>query len=348
MLLRYHRHAPPPCVVAFAALLSLSIWTGCGSPAGQQNLVEGMAERPDTDSDAMPPALTSSDGEPMEATETGGTSGPPATTSGAPHLELEWVTGSGGSSSTSEVTSSTETDSTGASPGSELEQLSDEFEDAASLSAWTILSEYEGLDLSHEALDIDQSSPGKLTVIPLTGGWFESFMGPFLFKEVTGDFMVETLVIAGSRSNIDAPPTSFYNSAGLLVRDPASPPVQNWVTHNVGMQSDIGVATENKSTVDSTSHLRLFPGLHQGRLRICRVGSVLIMARRLDDESEFIETTRYDLGFPETVQVGLIANGWNSLWREPDFQQTPDLVAEFEYIRFYEILEESECLEPRR
>lgn len=224
-------------------------------------------------------------------------------------------------------------------------EVSDEFDDPATLDEWTRLSDVEGTEAPYDVLDIDESAEGRLTLIPRAGGWYNDFSGPFLFKTYRGDFILETSVLAGNVADLDAPPTENFNSAGLMLRDPASGTyTENWVIHNVGMQNGAGVATETKTTTDSVSALLLFPGPNRGRLRICRFGDQIIMARKLDGESEFTETHRYTRDFPDTMQVGMMSNGWNSLGPEPDFQRTPDVHAEFDYVRFYPTSDESLCL----
>ncbi len=253
----------------------------------------------------------------------------------------------GGTTSTDETSSDSNADSSGGDtgiPDGVIPGLSDEFDDAATLPDWTRRHEAEGTEAGYSTLDIDTSTAGHLTFVPTTGGWFGDFIGALLFKEVSGNFMVETSVAAVNQDGSGGPPTMGYNSAGVLVRDPASVPgAQNWVVHNVGFQDTI-IATEGKTTTNSASILELIEGSNSGRLRICRIGEALILTRRLDDEASFTETHRFTRSFPDTVQVGLTVNGWNSTGSAPNFDREPDLRAEFDYIRFWEIDTEAECL----
>lgn len=225
--------------------------------------------------------------------------------------------------------------------------LSDEFDDASTRSRWRLWQDVSGEDPRHELLDIDQTHPGMLTIRPRAGGWYAEHEGPLLYKLVDGDFLVETWVAASKVGDPDAPPDQPYNSAGLLVRDPNHAPGRdNWVMYNVGRQ-DGRVASEGKTTVDSQSVLELVEGARQGRLRICRLGSQLVLARQLDGEAAFTVTQRYDRGdLPGTLQVGTIVNGWNSLGPEPNLDVAPDLEATFDYVRFSRPTTEADCTAP--
>lgn len=210
-----------------------------------------------------------------------------------------------------------------------IEGLSDEFDSAASRADWNFLNE----TTLASTVDFDTSNPGTLTVVPRQGGWFEDDQGPFVYKMVTGDFVVQTHVNARNTSNRNAAPTQGFNSAGLMARDPAS--VQggeNWVMYNLGYQES-GVAAEGKSTRDSVSWLFFEPAPHVGTLVLCRLGGTFHMWLKLDGETSWTETHRFTLGdsnrpaptMPDTLQVGVIANGFNG---------PPDITAEFDYVRF--------------
>jgi hypothetical protein len=95
------------------------------------------------------------------------------------------------------------------------------------------------------------------------------------------------------------------------------------------------VGSEGKTTVGSQSTLELVDGPFHGRLRICRVGSAIVLARMLDGETVWRVMNRYDRGdMPEDLQVGMIVNGWNSSGPEPDLSRAPDVEATFDYVRF--------------
>jgi hypothetical protein len=220
---------------------------------------------------------------------------------------------------------------------SALIAMSDEFDDPATLSNWRLLHVEESRPAQHSTLAIDTVDSGRLTLVPVHSGWYADGTGPFLFKEITGDFVVQIHVNAGNVENHDIAPTREYNAAGILVRDPDSVSGdQDWLAFNLGYQSNQnGVGTEGKTTVDSVSTLYLNPGARSGRLSLCRLGNTYHMLRWLDDESSWTEVhtfTRADL--PDRVQVGMMANGWTP---------PPDLYATFSWIRFAPAQSMSDC-----
>ena len=286
--------------------------------------------------------MQASDTEGTDTTETAPTTG---ATSGDPTSDSDSDPGTDAASA-SATTSGSETEG---DTQPDFEGFSDEFDDPATLERWTRRHEAEGGAVPYATLDIGQTHAGRLTIVPTAGGWFNDFDGPFLYKPVEGDFVVEVQVWAQSLSSPGQAPMNLYNSGGLMVRDPDhGDGNENWIIHNVGRQSmEVGVATEGKTTTDSSSVLELIPGTWSGRLRICRLGSAFILTRMLDDENTFTQTHRYERAdMPQMVQLGLMANGWNSNGSMPDFDVEPDVEASFEYIRLWRPDSEADCTAP--
>ena len=226
--------------------------------------------------------------------------------------------------------------------------LSDEFDDASTLSNWRIWHKVKGVDATHDLLDISTSHDGMMTLRPKAGGWYADNESPFIYKMIRGDFMVEIQVNAAHRERADDPPDEQFNSAGMMARDPASVPGRaNWVMFNTGRQLGEQVASEGKTTVNSESTLELIDGPHHGLLRMCRVGAALVLARQLDGETSFSVVHRFDRSdLPTDLQVGLVAGAWNTSAENPDTSRTPDLEATFDYIRFSAIATEADCTAP--
>ncbi len=224
--------------------------------------------------------------------------------------------------------------------------LSDELDDPATLSRWRQWDQVQGEDPSYEHLDLAQSNPGRLTLRPKAGGWYGSYQGPFIYKMVRGDFRVETWVSAAKLGNPEAPPDEQFNSAGLMVRDPETGPgFDDWVMVNTGRQLGTLVGSEGKTTVGSQSTLELVEGSFRGRLRICRTGPTVVLARMLEGETQWRVLNRYDRpDLPADVQVGMVATGWNTSEQQPDLGRTPDLEATFDYVRFSGAAGESDCV----
>jgi len=275
---------------------------------------------------------------------TGGTGG--ASTAGTGGAETTGSGGTGAAATTSAGGGGAETTGsggTGGMTGDDLAALSDEFDAAQTLSEWKILSEELGLEAPYELLDINATVAGKLTVVPTVSAWFEDLMATFVYKEVSGDFVVEVDVGAFDKDTQSGPPNQVYNSAGMLIRDPASAlGEQNWLMYNIGYQADY-IGVEGKATRSSESELHLFPtgGAHTGRLRMCRTGNVVRMLRRLPGAVDWTQTHSFPESFPatpaftlpDTVQVGMIDNAY----------LVADLRAEFEYIRFARVMTEADC-----
>lgn len=206
---------------------------------------------------------------------------------------------------------------------------SDEF-NVDSLSDWSLRHVVEGTAAQFTTLDINQTTPGKLTIIPLqTPGWFGDADAPLVFKTLSGNFSVHTHVIADSVSSPGQPPTSNFNSAGLMARNPtgASSP-ENYIMLNIGRQDGripTGVGSETKTTENSSSQLFIDQGSHIGELVLCRIGTQFISYRRLTSDADWIQTTTFVRpDMPGSLQVGLIVNA---------FSAPADLRAEFDFIR---------------
>jgi len=229
----------------------------------------------------------------------------------------------------------------------DIGELNDEFDDASTLSCWFRNDEEEGTPAEFSTVDIDASTQDHLTLFPTPSGWFRDQDGPFFYKQVAGDFMVEVQVEATSLDDFSQPPSLPFSSAGILVRDPASstlPNNENWVMYDVGRQQ-VFVGTEGKTTVQSDSDLILQEGPNSGRLRICRIGTTVILARRLAGELEFTERHVFDRpDFPDLLQVGMCATAFNVNGVRPDLTIEPDLRAAWDYVRYSSIETEADCL----
>lgn len=244
-----------------------------------------------------------------------------------------------------------------ADTGPSLASLSDEFSSAATLSLWSNLH-----PSRVQTLDIGASAAGHLTITPIAlaqNAWYSDSYAPLIYKNVTGNFVVETSVRIGRRTDMALAPTGQFNQAGFVVRDAAgtSPGAQRWVMYNIGYQ-DSAVAREVKTTRNgspatlSTLYLNNTPaGSTVVRLRVCRIGSTFHFFHRHPSESAFVEeqytaTTRVSgngasmptpgtssgmplrflrTDLPATLQVGVMTGTWAA---------PHDARGEFDYVRF--------------
>ncbi|MBL0939366.1 MAG: serine hydrolase [Gemmatimonadaceae bacterium] len=227
---------------------------------------------------------------------------------------------------------------------------SDEFSDASTLANWQRFDAVEGWPSKTRRAEIKD---GMLVLEPATSGWYADFQAPFLFKDVTGDFIAETRIRAtGIGHDI---PQALWSLTGLMVRAPRAggmaswtPNTENWLFITTGIAARPGQPViETKTTVNSQSELKLHdiaPGWVE--LRLARRGAKFFLAFRQGENpnGEWQTLATFDrLDLPSTVQLGINAyTDWNStlhLQNDPKrFNSTPltgspDLLVNVDYIR---------------
>ncbi|MCB1202618.1 MAG: Ig-like domain-containing protein, partial [Verrucomicrobiae bacterium] len=100
----------------------------------------------------------------------------------------------------------------------DLAPLSDEFDDPDTITNWLRNEEVEGWGGSKlEQWDIDTTAPGQMRLMPYSSSWYEDFTGAYVYKEVTGDFVLTTRLDVTNRAG-SGRPNSDYSLAGLMVR----------------------------------------------------------------------------------------------------------------------------------
>lgn len=230
----------------------------------------------------------------------------------------------------------------------DLAALSDEFDNPDTLSDWLLLSESEGWIDMLKTLEIDPDE-GHLTIEPDASGWFEEYHGGYLYKEVTGDFIVTArLWSKGTETDIV---NQTWSLAGLMARVPRDdtpetwqPGLENWLFITTGVATDVTQPVfETKTTIDSVSRLKL----HNTKagwveLALARLGANFVLLARYEGEDWQLKArfTRDDL--PDTLQVGLNAysDGDSREIDDPVIFNTvptegkPDLVVLVDYVRF--------------
>jgi hypothetical protein len=210
-------------------------------------------------------------------------------------------------------------------PRDDLAPLSDEFDNAQSLTHWRNLATVDGYPNQIETVDVNTTSPGQLFVVPYTSTWFEDYRGVYLYKDVTGDFDATTRIQAtGKHGPI---PDRTFSLAGLMARAPRTvtpatwtPGHENWVFITTGYGDNEPRRAgkqqiETKTTVNSHSVLELVP-VKTGwvDLRVVRIGPTFLMLYRPDGGAWTLSKryTRPDL--PATLEVGLNAyTNWEAI-----------------------------------
>lgn len=248
----------------------------------------------------------------------------------------------------------------------DLTLLSDEFDDASSLSNWQRIHETEGWNNDMlETFDVNRTRPGQLVMMPHTSSWYEEYRGELTYKLVTGDFVITTFVEPRNRAG-NGRPERDYSLAGIMVRRPRAmtspeqwtPLGQNHVFLSMGSadRATGGYDYEVKTTLNSVSTL-VIQGAATTRatIQVARIGAHLLMLRR-DEGGEWVVHRRYHRpDFPATLQAGLtvytdwdtcfavgvennnrlvLTNGATLLGGGTLNSAQPDLVATFDFVRF--------------
>ena len=103
----------------------------------------------------------------------------------------------------------------------DLAVLSDEFENAATLSSWIRLNDTEGWNADKlEVHDVDTSAAGQMRIMPHTTSWYADLTGPLVYKEITGDFIVTTQLDVRRRNSAAGRPVPLYSLGGIMIRTP--------------------------------------------------------------------------------------------------------------------------------
>jgi hypothetical protein len=183
--------------------------------------------------------------------------------------------------------------------------LGDTFDGGSLDPSWSVLNPgLATITVSGGSLHLEATMSGAGTT------WFNDSEGPLVYKAVTGDFDVRTILSTEDAGNPGNPPPTQYRLAGLLARDPASAPGSlDWVHVALGSGATAqGVCYEYKSTDDSVSTWATIPTASPaGELRLVRTGSTFDQYWRPDAVSSWLliqSFNRPDL--PATLHVGLM------------------------------------------
>jgi len=258
--------------------------------------------------------------------------------------DVSYTGGAGtGGAGTGGATSSS---STGAGGADCSAPVSDEFKAEDPSPCWRTLAGDEHL------IDKFGVANDTLTMSPKSGGdngWFNAVHAPFLYQNVSGNFILVAQVNAHIEGDYGKPPQAPYNTAGLLVRDPASsPPHDSWLLYDIGFQGQgvdmpvVDVGTMVKVTTDSKSSKLPYATVgdaHEGKMAICRVGDTFHVLRFIDgsDAAPVEAPLPMDKTWSTTadVQVGLVVGS---------YAVKPDVVGTFSYARFAVPKSVDECL----
>lgn len=211
----------------------------------------------------------------------------------------------------------------------QVQLLNDEFNDGQTLDNWTNINDEEDNPITQlEAYNINDSTAGHFFIKPFTESWFNEYRGAYIFKYISGDFILTTEVIATGHDGVSLP-SSDFSLAGLMIREPVANPdpdldmitgQQNYVFMAIGQAQNPGWNFEIKNTCQSNSCLNIdnIP-TNSSKIRLVRRGNQIIVLSQLQDSTTWQVRNRYDRGcttcngcncngpFSNTVQIGLVA-----------------------------------------
>ena len=210
-----------------------------------------------------------------------------------------------------------------------LSGLSDEFDDAGSLSDWLVRSEVEG-DPADGSVSVNGS---QLLLRPLQDRYFlDDHRGLSLFKNIASadnpSFMIEAHITVVDPVSGGAP-TGTFHSAGLVIY-PDVTRMSDWVVVNIGLQDGV-LGFEDKTTVNDDSVLTLYPTGQEfsGSVRLCVVDDVITVFTRLDADPAWTERNNCTHPIGTTLGAGVMINDY--------LAGTAEVEGQFEYVRFQDV-----------
>lgn len=209
----------------------------------------------------------------------------------------------------------------------QIQLLNDEFEDGGTLLNWKNINQEEGWGISQlEQYNINDSVTDALFLLPRTVSWFGEYRGAYLFKYISGDFVLTTEVTVTGRDGVSLP-SSSYSLAGIMIREPVENPggsnQQNYIFMSLGQATGPGNDFEIKNTCHSNSCLDVVPiTSNTAQIRLARRGSQVIVLSRFPGQSWVVRNV-YDRDgggqcqsngslmcqapFSDTLQIGFVA-----------------------------------------
>jgi hypothetical protein len=215
-----------------------------------------------------------------------------------------------------------------------IEDLSDEFDDSATFMNWSLRDVVEGTPAQYTVLDIDTTTTDHLTIVPTASHWLNDTAGVFMFKTITGDFVMRTQVSTWDTMFAGQSIMVPYNTAGLMARDPAGATgPENWIEIANGYTSSFTGAID-MSTANSVSDLSEVPTSNPVELQICRLQDLFKVYYRSDASTDWtLAHNRVRPDLPATLQVGVAVNAY----------MTARIRAELDWIRFARPSTEADC-----
>jgi hypothetical protein len=230
---------------------------------------------------------------------------------------------------------------------SDIATLSSEFNTAQGLAGWTDLRATEGGPNWVKRRDVNTTVPGSLYLVPDVCGWYGSYRGVLLYREVSGDAVLHLRLRAqGASAEF---PSSIFSLGGAMLRVPEKPGSAtrtgeaSWAFITVG-SGDRPRQVETKTTAAGISDLVLHPSqTGWNEVILARIGPAVLTAYRQGDGPWQVMSRWRRADLPAKLQWGIAAyTDWLTFSSHPSAQANaqiwpghPDLRLSVDYARFY-------------
>lgn len=245
--------------------------------------------------------------------------------------------------------------------------MSDEFDNAASITDWQRLDQTEGWGATRlQTWNVNTARAGNMRLMPMVSGWYENYVGPYVYRMVTGDFVATMRMQVTRRNGAAGRPSSNYSIGGFKLRVPKAithagqVPGSDWVsgtenhvTFNFGTGDTQGQPNGQQwecivgSTRDSmatyyNSTTGVPVGVDTVTIQIVRVGSSIALLRQHPGGQWIVQHRFTRLDFPQTLQLGFMSvTDYNAIAGQSPFDHNrsangtgnPDVVMDVDYFR---------------
>jgi len=248
-----------------------------------------------------------------------------------------------------------------------LAAINDEFHDDASLAGWQRLHETEGWNADKlEHWTIDTARPGHMRLTPVASSWYQDNAGPFVYREISGDFVATVELEVSRRDGLPGRPSSNYSYGGLMIRalrpftNAGANPGSDWVAGtenrialNFGTANPVAQPnpdlwevivsdTTNSGGTFYSSTQAVPVGENRVTLQMVRIGSAILLLRRHPGGDWIVESQFDRPDLPDTVQIGIVtAADYNAVAGLTAFEHnrtisaagSPDVVVDVDWFR---------------
>lgn len=171
-----------------------------------------------------------------------------------------------------------------------------------------------------EVFDVSVEGTSMRLTLHSVARWAGNGQGGLVYQEASGNFKLTATVRARKASDPSQTVTSLVSLGGLTARNPDGADrggSENYV-HIVVGNTPSGIGVETKTTLNgATSYEAVADGSGDAELRICRVGNLFRLYKKLPGSPTWILAAAYQRpDLPQTLQVG--ANIYSVL--RPDLQ----------------------------